>query len=205
MLAEQSCSSRHHLEFGYTQSILREGVSQKLGHLRFRGRTKHGYCHSRMAPASRLPDESARAAMADILRFPLSSGGFHFAQLAAPVHVHLRPSCTQSQFKRPMLFNPRHSCKAWRKLFGEHFELIASFYRRHPVCTKPGGFRWWPVPPEQALHSPKYIVKAASLRRYSCELAKASCSRCCLPAPPVPDKPQQDVRPWRKLLASISS
>jgi hypothetical protein len=34
-------------------------------------------------------------------------GGFHFAQLAAPVHVHLRPSCTQSQFTRPMLFNPR--------------------------------------------------------------------------------------------------
>jgi hypothetical protein len=47
------------------------------------------------------------AALADILRFPLSSGGFHFAQLAAPVHVHLRPSCTQSQFTRPMLFNPR--------------------------------------------------------------------------------------------------
>ena len=42
-----------------------------------------------------------------VLRFPLSSGGFHFAQLAAPVHVHLRPSCTQSQFTRPILFNPR--------------------------------------------------------------------------------------------------
>jgi hypothetical protein len=44
--------SGHHLEFGYTQSILCEGVSQKLGYLRFRGRTKNGYCHSRMALAS---------------------------------------------------------------------------------------------------------------------------------------------------------
>src|SRR6202048_2330938 len=36
--AEQSCRSGHHLEFRYTQSILREGVSHKFGHLRFRER-----------------------------------------------------------------------------------------------------------------------------------------------------------------------
>jgi hypothetical protein len=28
-------------------------------------------------------------------------------QPAVPIHVHLRPSCTQSQFTRPILFNPR--------------------------------------------------------------------------------------------------
>jgi hypothetical protein len=33
--------------------------------------------------------------------------GFHLAQVAAPVHVHLGPSCTQSQCTRPILFNPR--------------------------------------------------------------------------------------------------
>jgi hypothetical protein len=38
---------------------------------------------------------------------PKSPSGLHFAQVAAPVHVHLRPSCTQSQFTRPILFNPR--------------------------------------------------------------------------------------------------
>jgi hypothetical protein len=38
---------------------------------------------------------------------PKSPSGLHFEQVAAPVHVHLRPSCTQSQFTRPMLFNPR--------------------------------------------------------------------------------------------------
>ena len=31
----------------------------------------------------------------------------HFAQVAVPVHVHLGPSWTQSQFTRPILFNPR--------------------------------------------------------------------------------------------------
>ena len=48
----------------------------------------------------------ARALRPDLLR-SAEWGGFHFAQFAAPVHVHLRPSCTQSQFTRPMLFNPR--------------------------------------------------------------------------------------------------
>jgi hypothetical protein len=32
---------------------------------------------------------------------------FHFTQLATPVHVHLGPSCTQSHFTGPILFNPR--------------------------------------------------------------------------------------------------
>ncbi len=32
---------------------------------------------------------------------------FYFVQAAVPVHVQLRPSCTQSQFTRPILFNPR--------------------------------------------------------------------------------------------------
>jgi hypothetical protein len=38
---------------------------------------------------------------------PKVLGGFHFAQVAAPVHVHLGPSCTQSHCTRPILFNPR--------------------------------------------------------------------------------------------------
>ena len=37
----------------------------------------------------------------------LSAERFHFVQAAVPVHIHVRPSCTQSQFTRPMLFNPR--------------------------------------------------------------------------------------------------
>ena len=81
-LAEQSCRSGHHLEFRYTQSILREGVSQKLGHLRFRGRTKNGYCHSRMAPASCLPDESAGIRISRVLRsLLLSAADFAHAEV----------------------------------------------------------------------------------------------------------------------------
>ena len=34
-------------------------------------------------------------------------GRFHFTQLATPVQVHLVPSCTQSHFTGPILFNPR--------------------------------------------------------------------------------------------------
>src|ERR1700730_11128420 len=80
--AKQSCRSGHHLEFRYTQSILREGVSQKLGHLRFRGRTKNGYCHSRMAPASCLPDESAGIRISRVLRsLLLSAADFAHAEV----------------------------------------------------------------------------------------------------------------------------
>jgi hypothetical protein len=35
------------------------------------------------------------------------AGGLYFLQPAVPVHVHLRPSCSHSQFARPILFNPR--------------------------------------------------------------------------------------------------
>ena len=36
-----------------------------------------------------------------------NAGRFHFTQLATPVHVHLVPSCRQSHFTGPILFNPR--------------------------------------------------------------------------------------------------
>ena len=39
--------------------------------------------------------------------FRRNAGRFHFTQLATPVHVHLVPSCTQSHFTGPILFNPR--------------------------------------------------------------------------------------------------
>jgi hypothetical protein len=36
---------------------------------------------------------------------------FYFVQAAVPVHVHLRPSCTLSQFTRPILFKPSDHAK----------------------------------------------------------------------------------------------